>query len=126
MKEKDIKIDYKPHEVILYAEKEDQSYAPVQTGANMPAYYLDDFYFKKEHLEKKLRKELAEGRISPVYYYMLMQDFGPGDLARRVGISKRKLRKHFRPEVFAKLSDKMLERYAVVFGVRVGDLRFTI
>ena len=54
---------------------------------------------------------------------MLMQDMGPGDLAKRVGISKRKLRKHFRPDVFAKLNDAMLQKYAVVFGVSIDELK---
>jgi hypothetical protein len=48
---------------------------------------------------------------------------GAGDLASRIGISKRKLRKHFKPEVFAKLSDAVLEKYAVIFGVTVDNLK---
>ena len=122
MKEKEIKIENKEHEIILFAEKEDHSYAPVQTGAFMSAQYLDDFFLKKQNLEKELKAELEQGKISPIYYYMLMQDIGPGDLAKRMGISKRKLRKHFRPEVFAKLDHKVLQKYAIVFGVR--DLEF--
>jgi len=123
MKEKEIRVDYKAHEVILYAEKEDHSYAPVQTGASLTAQYLDDFFLKKQNLERELKEEMKKGAISPVYYYMLMQDIGIGDLAKRIGISKRKLRKHFRPEVFAKLDEGMLEKYAVVFGIQVEDVK---
>ncbi len=123
MKEKEIKVDSKVHEVVLFVEKDDESYAPVQTGSYISAHYIDDFFYKKEKLAKEMEEELKQGKISPVYYYMMVQDMGPGDLAKRVGISKRKLKKHFRPEVFAKLGEKMLEKYAVVFGVKVGELR---
>ena len=123
MKEKDLKVDYKQHEVILFAEKDDKKYDAVQTGSFMVKNYLDDHLMKRENLDKELRAELNKGNISPVYYFMVFQDMGPGDLARRVGISKRKLRKHFKPEVFAKLDEVMLQKYAIVFAVTVEELK---
>jgi hypothetical protein len=123
MKEKDIYIEYKTHEIILYAEKEDESYAPVVCGSYAAKHHLDEFFRLKENLDISLKQKLREGKISPIYYFMLMQDMGPGDLAKRVGISKRKLGKHFKPDVFAKLSDAMLQKYAVVFGVSVDQIK---
>jgi hypothetical protein len=123
MKEKDIFIDYKTHEIILYAEKEDESYAPVVCGSYAAKHHLDEFFRLKENLDVSLRQKLRDGKISPVYYYMLMQDMGPGDLAKRVGISKRKLDKHFKPIVFAKLNDAMLQKYAIIFGVTIDNLK---
>jgi transcriptional regulator GlxA family with amidase domain len=117
MKEKEIKVDAKAHEVVLFVEKEDEQYAPVQSGSFIVENYLDDFLEKKKNLEQQLREELQKGAISPVYFYMILQDMGPGDLAKRVGISQRKLKKHFRPEVFAKLNEKMLAKYSEIFGV---------
>jgi hypothetical protein len=125
MKEKDIYIDYKTHEIILYAEKEDESYAPVVCGSYAAKHHLDEFFRMKENLEKTLRQDLLDGKISPVYYFMLMQDMGPGDLAKRVGISQRKLNKHFRPDVFIKLNDITLQKYAVVFGISIDKLKET-
>lgn len=123
MKEKDIKVDYKDHELVVYAEKEDQTYGATVTGSYAAKHYLDDYFYKQKNLDKELRADLAKGRISPVYYYMLMQDMGMGDLAKRVGISRRKLKKHFNPEVFLKLDDKILEKYAIVFGIKLEDLK---
>lgn len=125
MKEKDIYIDDKTHEIILYAEKDDESYAPVLCGSYAVANHLDEFFGMKERLEQSLRQQLKEGKISPVYFYMLMYDMGPGDLARRMGISQRKLRKHFRPEIFNKLDESRLAKYAVIFGISVEQLKET-
>lgn len=122
MKEKDAKIDFKEHEIILFTEKEDESYGATQTGSYATKNFLDDYFFKKKNLDKELRADMEKGKFSPVYYYMLMQDIGQGDLAKRVGISRRKLKKHFSPEDFANLNDKMLEKYAVVFGVSVQEM----
>jgi hypothetical protein len=123
MKEKEIKVEARVHELILFAEREDKSYGAIRNGSYMAENYLDDYLFKKENLDRQLKAQLADGKISPVFYYMLMQDIGEGDLAKRIGISRRKLRKHFRPKVFARLDEKTLGKYAVVFGVGVGGLR---
>jgi len=123
MKEKDLYIDGKNYEMILFAEKEDESYDAIKSGSYVVKHFLSDFYLKKENLDKALHEKLKEGNISPVFYYMLMQDMGPGDLAKRVGISKRKLRKHFRPGFFAKLDDVTLQKYAIVFGITVEQIK---
>jgi len=123
MKEKDIYIEYKDQEIILYAEKEDESYDAIKSGSYASKYYLGNFFDMKEKLDRSLREDLRNSKISPVYYFMVMQDMGPRDLARRIGISMRKLRKHFRPEVFNSLDDATLQKYAVVFGITVDRVK---
>lgn len=123
MKEKDLYIDNKSSEIILFAEKEDASYGAIKSGSYAVENYLEVYYKLKEDLDKELREKLKNGNITPIYYYMLMQDMGPGDLAKRVGISQRKLRKHFRPEIFSKLDIAILQKYALIFGVTVEQMK---
>jgi hypothetical protein len=123
MKEKDLKVDFKEQEVVLYVEKEDQSYGAMVTGSYAAKNYLDDYFSKQKNLEKELKDDLKNGKISPVYFFMKMQDMGIGDLAKRIGVSKRKLRKHFDPAGFKKLDEAMLQKYAVVFGISVDVLK---
>ena len=121
MKEKDSKVEHS-HQLILYVEKEDHSYGPVQTGSYMAGNYLDDFFEKKDKLKQKRLDELIEGKISPLSYYKDLVDIAEGDLAIRIGISKRKLRSHMTPKGFARLSVSLLEKYAEVFGIPVAQL----
>ncbi len=121
MKENDSKIDHK-HQLILYVEKEDQSYGPLQTGSYMAENYLDDFFEKKNKLQQKRLDELVEGAISPLAYYKDLVDIAEGDLAVRVGISRRKLRLHMTPKGFAGITVSILEKYAEVFGIPVAQL----
>lgn len=123
MKEKDIITDNKAHEIILFVEKEDESYAPVVSGSYAVKNHLEDFFRMKDTLEKSLRGQFNEGRISPVYYYMVLQDMGTGDLAKRMKITRRKLRKHCIPAVFATLVKETLEQYAIIFGVSVEEMK---
>jgi len=122
MKEKDLYVDYKPQQLIYYVEKEDASYGPLLSGSYLSKHYLHDYYEKMEKLEKSLREQLNNGEISPVYYYMILQSFGEGDLASRVGVSKRKLKRHFQIRHFAKLRLSQLKKYAQAFDVPVAAM----
>lgn len=121
MKETESKVDHS-HQLILYVEKEDHSYGPLQTGSYMAGNYLDDFFDKKNKLKKKRLDELVKGEISPLAYYKDLVDIGEGDLAIRVGVSRRKLRSHMTPKGFAGIKVLLLEKYAEVFGIPTAQL----
>lgn len=122
MKENELYVDFKPQQAIYYVEKDDSSYGPIVSGSQLSHDYLDDFYKKKIGLEKDLRDKLADNKISPVYYYMLLQEIGVGDLASRVGVTKRRLKKHFKPEVFNKISLSKIKKYAEIFNVPLSAM----
>ena len=122
MKEKDVYVEFKPHQLVLYVEKDDDSFGPMQTGSFMAKNYLDDYFEKVEKWEKSLREQLKKGEISPVYYYMILQSFGEGDLASRAGVSKRKLRQHFQMSNFIKLKLAQIKKYAEAFDIPVASL----
>lgn len=122
MKEKELYVDFKPQQAVYYVEKDDSSYGPVVSGSQLSHDYLDDFYTKRKNLEKSLRDQIANNEISPVYYYMLLQEMGIGDLASRVGVFKFTLKKHFKPQGFKKLSLTMLKKYADVFDVPLSSM----
>lgn len=121
MKEKDIKVDFDPQQMIIYAEKEDSSYGPVLTGSYISKNYLDDFRQKQAHLEEDLLKKLKAWEISPVYYYMMVEGLTVSDLASRAGICKRIVKKHLDASTFKKTSVKALKRYAEIFNIPVAN-----
>ncbi len=122
MKENELNKDYEKQKQILYVEKDDGSYGPVQTGSYLTNNYLDDFWLKKINLEKQLTEDVAQNRKSLIYYYMLLRELSEAELAARVGIPTRCVRKHLNMKHFTKIKVKTLERYAHVFGVNVADL----
>jgi len=122
MKEKEGLADCPEQQLILYVEKEDGKYGPVQTGSYLSANYLDDYFYKRKNLEISLRKRVVEGEISLVYYYMVLVDLSISELASRVGISKSRVKKQFEPRGFAKCSVEELRKYAKVFNVPVANM----
>jgi hypothetical protein len=67
--------------------------------------------------EKVLRRE-----SSPLLYFMELKLMDVGVLAGYTGFWKWQVKRHLRPGVFERLSERKLRRYADVFEVSVSDL----
>src|SRR5690554_2780075 len=64
-----------------------------------------------ERIEDAKTRMLA-GKTSPVEYYMELHKMDVGILAGYVGFWSCKVRNHFKPSAFKRLSQKNLEKYA--------------
>ena len=122
MKEKDGYVDCPQQQVIIYVEKEDGKFGPIQTGSYLTRNYLDDYELKRKNLEDSLKKRIQSGEVSSIYYYMILEDLTISELAARVGMRKAKVKKHLRHENFKLVSGEMLMRYSDVFNVSVDEL----
>lgn len=72
---------------------------------------------------EEIRKEVIAGQKSPLCYYMEMRQLEPGMLAKAAGMALFRVKRHFRPEVFAKLKPSILDRYAKALRVTVEELK---
>ena len=122
MKEKDGFIDCPQQQVILYVEKEDGKYEPMQTGSYITKNFLDDYELKRRHLEESLKKQVLSGEVSPIYYYMVLEDLTLSELAARVGIRKGKVKKHLESVHFSEIPQETLQFYADVFNITIPDM----
>jgi hypothetical protein len=122
MKEKDGIIDCPQQQVILYVEKEDGKYEPMQTGSYITKNYLDDYELKRHHLEESLKKQVLTGKVSPIYYYMVLEELTLSELAARAGIRKGKVKKHLEARHFNTIPQEILQLYADVFNITIPDM----
>jgi hypothetical protein len=122
MKEKDGYVDCPEQQLILYVEKEDGSYGPMQTGSFLTKNYIDDYFDKRKKLEESLKIRIDKGEISPVAFFMTLEELSVAEMAARIGVGRRKVKREMRPEFFGEIPLKKLQKYAVVFNVSVGDM----
>jgi len=122
MKEKDGFAECPEQQVILYVEKEDGKYEAMQTGSYLSANYLDDYFFKRNNLEKALQAKIETGEINAIEFYMVLEDLTISELAARAGIMTWIVRKHLKPGNFSKIRDSALKKYSAVFNVPVDEL----
>lgn len=74
-------------------------------------------------LSEAARARVLAGESSPLEYWMYAQRLDLVQLSQVSGIWQWRIRRHFRPEIFNKLSPKILEQYAWVMGVSVDQLK---
>jgi len=122
MKEKDAYIDYEPQQLIMYVEKEDGTFGPIQTGSYISKNYLDDFWAKMMSLRNSLLEKLKKNEITPVYFYKLIHDFNDVELSRRTGIPTYRVKKHQKVKSFRKAKLADLHKYAYAFDIPVSNL----
>jgi hypothetical protein len=68
------------------------------------------------------REKVSRREASPLLYFMELKLMDVGVLAGYTGFWKWQVRRHLRPGVFRRLSERKLRRYAEVFDVAVNDL----
>lgn len=69
------------------------------------------------------KNRVIEGKTSPIEYYMELHKMDVGILASYAGIWQFNVKRHFKPSVFKKLSEKTLKKYAEVFDISVEELQ---
>lgn len=122
MKEKDAHVDFEQQQLIMYVEKEDGTYGPIQTGSYISKNYLDDFWDKTVKLRNSLLEKLKKNEITPIYFYKTIHDFNDVELSRRTKIPVRKVKKHQKIEGFGKAKLSELMKYAYAFDIPISNL----
>lgn len=69
------------------------------------------------------RQRVRDGKASPIVYYMEKNLLDPMNLGMIAGISLWRVKRHFKPAVFKKLSDETLQKYAKAFDITLEQLR---
>jgi hypothetical protein len=84
---------------------------------NKMAY--DEYQDKVE----ETRKAVLAGQHSPLAYYMELRQMIPKFLGKTAGIATFRVKRHLRPEIFAKLNDSVLDKYAKALAITREDLK---
>lgn len=72
---------------------------------------------------EEIRKAVLAGQKSPLCYYMEMRQMDPGILAKAAVIAAFRVKRHLRPEIFAKLKPSVLNRYTKALRVTLEELK---
>jgi len=109
---------------LCYAVDENGNYTTVQSsGWDVKSVALNESMTLIQERINQTKKEIAEGKLSPIAYFMELHKMDLHLLASYVGIHKWFVKRHFNPKRFRKLSDKTLKKYADVFEISVDELK---
>lgn len=109
---------------VCYVKGTDGSYEQaLSTGWDVKAEALDEAWLEIDRRVEEAAELVKKGEKSPVLFFMELRLMDMPTLSGYTGFFGFTIKRHFKPSVFKKLSDKKLEKYARTFKVSVDELK---
>jgi Ni,Fe-hydrogenase maturation factor len=109
---------------LCYAVDENGEYTTVNSsGWDPKKIALDNAIEEINQRVEDAKIRVLNNQTSPIEYYMELHKMDITILASYVGIWKWRVKRHFKPTVFKKLSQKVLQKYADVFEISIEQLK---
>lgn len=109
---------------VCYAVDENGNYTTKQSrGWEVKATALDVTWKDIENRVRQTKQKVLNGEVSPILFFMELRLMDIGMVAAYTGFWKWTIKKHLKPHVFNKLSEKRLQKYAEIFDVSLTVLK---
>ncbi|AWK03727.1 hypothetical protein HYN56_05600 [Flavobacterium crocinum] len=112
---------------LLYATDENGDYTTtLSTGWEPKTIALSNSIDEINERIADAKQQVLNGEVSPIVYFMEVNKMDLTILSSYVGFWKWRVKRHFKPSVFATLSNKILQKYADTFEVSIEELKNSI
>ncbi len=124
MKKEDIPQDKGFFSDLSYAVDKDGKYTTAKSiGWEVKTNALNVAW---EDIEKKVndaRQKVLSGEASPILYFMAVKIMDVPIVAGYTGFWQWQVKRHLKPSIFEKLSEKKLRKYAEAFEITIEELK---
>ena len=108
---------------LLYATDENGNYTTtLSTGWEPKTIALSNSIDEINERISDARQQVLNGEVSPIVYFMEVNKMDLTILSSYVGFWKWRVKRHFKPSVFASLNNKILQKYADTFEISIQEL----
>lgn len=115
---------YGGHSKLVYAVDASGHYQGTQSDGWEPEAYATQLAVAElEAQAAEAEAAWRRGELSPLKHLMYRYRMDEPALAQITGLWQWRVRRHFRPEIYRRLSTALLARYAEAFGLSVDELR---
>jgi hypothetical protein len=109
---------------LLYAVDDQGKYTGVpSTGWEVEAFATQTAVAEIDRLRQDAWHRARQGTTSPLEFHMYKNRMELDTLSATTGIWKWRVKRHFHPHRFGRLSESLLRRYAEAMGIDVDQLR---
>ncbi|MDX2361719.1 MAG: hypothetical protein QNK23_13000 [Crocinitomicaceae bacterium] len=109
---------------VCYVKNKDGKYeTDLSTGWETKKIALDKAWEEIDRRVEEAKQKVLNDKASPVLYYLELKLMDLPVLAGYTGFRSWQIKRHMKPSVFKKLSDKKLQVYADVFEVTLEDFK---
>jgi hypothetical protein len=110
-------------EVCYATDSEGKYVTELSKGWDVKITALDKAWEDIDQRIEAARQKVLKGEASPILFFIEKGIMDISLLADYTGFWQWQIKRHLKPDVFNKLPDKKLQRYAEVFNVSVDDLK---
>jgi len=109
---------------LVYATDEKGNYTTaLSTGWEPKTIALSNSIDEISERVANAKTQVENNEVSPIVYFMEYNRMDVGILSSYVGMWQWRVKRHFKPKVFARLSDTILKKYADTFNISIDELR---
>jgi len=109
---------------VYYVKNQDGKYEQaLSSGWDIKSDALDGAWDEIHRRVEEARQNFLAGKVSPIVYFMELNLMDMQTLSGYTGIWSFFIKRHLKPNVFKKLSDKKLGRYAKAFKITIDELK---
>jgi len=114
---------YANNKKAIYATDENGKYHLVaSSGWEVEEAVTQQALKELERLTDNARRRVLAGEVSPLYFHMYDRRMDLQVLSEATGMSKWRIKRHFKPLIFKRMSHKIRKRYADALGISLDDL----
>lgn len=118
---------YGGHRKLVYATDARGEYVGVQsTGWEAETIATDSALDLLQQQQAEAWQRAQRGETSALEYYMVYRRMDVALLSQTSGIFQWRIRRHFKPSVYSRLPDRLLQRYSEALGLDVATLRLLV
>ena len=97
--------------------------AELSSGWEVKITALDVAWEEIQGRIAQAKQKVLNGEASPLLFFMELRLMDISIVADYTGFWKWQIKRHLKPEVFKRLSEKKLQKYAEAFNVKVAELK---
>lgn len=113
---------FKGQKKVVYATQNGSYQTATSSGWQTEEFATQQAVDELDQQAELALQAVRKGEKSPIYYLMYKNRYDLPTLAQATGFWQWQIKRHFRPEVFAKLRESKLAVYAGVFGFKLSEL----
>nr|WP_315140746.1 hypothetical protein [uncultured Flavobacterium sp.] len=109
---------------LMYATDEEGNYTTaLSTGWEPKTIALSNSIDEINERIAIAKAQVESNELSPIVYFMEVSRMDIGVLSSYMGMWQWRVKRHFKPKVFAGLSDAVLKKYAESFNITIEELK---
>jgi hypothetical protein len=108
---------------VMYGTNDNGEFQRINYASSVEEFATITAVEEYKELEKECLEDIKNNIASPIKYYMYKNRMDLPTLASAVDMFSFRVKRHLQMKIFRKLNDKIIQKYADAFSIKIEDLK---